>query len=213
MTVETLLADGARALQQPLTAEQIALLARYAALVIKWNRVANLTGARRADEFARKFIVDALAVTPYVTGTEIADIGSGAGLPGMVLAIALPTRSFHLVEPRARRARFLEQARIELGLANVQVHCARAEDWNPPAPLDTLICQAVGPLDYLLHTTAGLHGGRAQLLALKGQAPHAEIDALGTDAAACEIVPLRVPGWASRHLVRVDCGRLGAAAK
>jgi len=207
-TVEAIVADGARALGRPLEAAQIDGLARYAALVAKWNRVANLTGAQDAAEFARKFIVDALAVRPWIEGREVADLGSGAGLPGMVLAIVLPEVRFHLVEPRARRARFLAQARIELGLANVQVHCARGEDWQPPIELDTLLCQAVGSLNYVLRATAGLHRHRARLLALKGQLPHDELAALGPDAAACEVIPLAVPGWTARHLVRIDCARL-----
>lgn len=209
-TIKAIVSDGARALGQTLTPVEVDTLARYATLVAKWNRVANLTGAEDAAEFARKFIVDALALRPHVTGREVADLGSGAGLPGMVLAIVLPASRVHLVEPRARRARFLEQARIELGLDNVEVHCARGEDWTPPAPLDVILCQAVGALDYVLRTTAGLHRQRARILVPKGQAPHAEIAALGADATACTLIPLEVPGWSTRHLVMIDGALLGA---
>jgi len=212
-TVEAIVAGGARALGQTLTPAQIVALARYAALVAKWNRVANLTGAADAAEFARKFVVDALALRPYVTGHEVADLGSGAGLPGMVLAIVWPETHFHLVEPRARRARFLEQARIELGLGNVEVHCARGEDWMPAAALDLILCQAVGTLDFVLRTTAGLHRRRACILVPKGLVPHAEVAALGADAAACTLIPLAVPGWSARHLVSIDCTRLATGAE
>lgn len=212
-TVEAIVADGARALGQPLPPAATASLARYAALVIKWNRVANLTGAQDAAEFARKFIVDALAVRPWIDGCEVADLGSGAGLPGMVLAIVLPEVRFHLVEPRARRARFLDQARIELGLSNVEVHCARGEEWVPDVVLDAILCQAVGSLDYILRTTAGLHRHHARILVAKGQVPADELAALGPDAAACELVPLSVPGWATRHLVVIDSRRLASAPR
>lgn len=212
-TVAAIVADGARLLGATLSAAQIASLARYAALVAKWNRVANLTGAADAAEFARKFVVDALALRPYVTGKEVADLGSGAGLPGMVLAIVSPDIHFHLVEPRARRARFLEQARIELALDNVEVHCARGEDWRPAIALDLILCQAVGALDFVLRATAGLHRHRARLLVPKGQAPHAEVAALGADAAACTLIPLEVPGWSARHLVSIDCSRLATGAE
>lgn len=208
MTPATLIRDGARALGQSLDPDRVSLLARYCELVIKWNRVANLTGARRATDFARKFVVDALAVQPHVEGEQVADLGSGAGLPGMVLAIVMPGTHFHLVEPRARRARFLEQARIDLGLANVAVHCVRIEDWQPTVPVDAIICQAVGSLAFILAATAGLHGRRARILALKGQAPDAELAELGAAAEACETLRLEVPGWATRHLVRIDCARL-----
>ncbi len=211
MTPETLILDGARALGQPLDEAQAKLLARYSELVIKWNRVANLTGVRRATDFARKFVVDALAVRPFVDGRQVADLGSGAGLPGMVLAIVMPDTVFHLVEPRARRARFLAQARIELNLPNVEVHCARIEDWTPEAPVDAIICQAVGALDYVLRMTRDLQGGQTRILALKGQAPLAELAALGPVAAACELIRLEVPGWSDRHLVRIDCVRLPPA--
>lgn len=210
MTPASIIAEGAAALGLQLDAPTTGLLARYSELVIKWNRVANLTGARRATDFARKFVVDALAVAPWVEGPQVADLGSGAGLPGMVLAILKPDLRFHLVEPRARRARFLEQARIELGLGNVEVHCARIEDWTPPVPVDEIICQAVGSLSYILGVTAHLHGHRAKVLALKGQRPVAELAALGPAADACETLRLKVPGWAERHLVRVDCSRLPA---
>ena len=211
MTPETLIQEGAQALGQPLADTQRQLLARYCELVIKWNRVANLTGARRATDFARKFVVDALAVRPFVDGRQVADLGSGAGLPGMVLAMVIPETLFHLVEPRARRARFLEQARIELGLSNVEVHCARIEDWTPAIAVDAVICQAVGSLDYILRTTRHLQGAQTRILALKGQAPLAELAELGPAAAACDVIRLEVPGWSDRHLVRIDCGRLPPA--
>lgn len=207
-TVEAIVADGARALGQVLTQPQCKALARYAALVSKWNRVANLTGAQDAAEFARKFIVDALALRPHVAGLVVADLGSGAGLPGMVLAIVTPDMRFHLVEPRARRARFLDQARIELGLANVAVHHVRGEDWMPAEAPDVILCQAVGSLEHVLRMTAGLHRGHAMILVPKGQAPDAELAALGTDAAACTLIPLAVPGWSARHLVKIDGARL-----
>jgi 16S rRNA (guanine527-N7)-methyltransferase len=212
MTPETLIRDGARALGQTLEPARLHLLARYCELVIKWNRVANLTGARRATDFARKFVVDALAVRPHVEGAQVVDLGSGAGLPGMVLAIVMPDTHFHLVEPRARRARFLEQARIELGLSNVAVHCVRIEDWQPAVPIDAIICQAVGSLAFMLEATAHLHGRRARILALKGLAPDAELAELGPAAEACGTIRLEVPGWAARHLVCIDCARLPAPA-
>ena len=105
MTPETLIQEGAQALGQPLADTQRQLLARYCELVIKWNRVANLTGARRATDFARKFVVDALAVRPFVDGRQVADLGSGAGLPGMVLAICKPEAEFFLIDSNSKKTR------------------------------------------------------------------------------------------------------------
>lgn len=208
MELEARLAEGGNAVGYPLGAGELRQLSRYCAAVIKWNRFANLTGARDEDDFARRFVVDAVAIRPYLQGRLIADFGSGAGLPGIVLAILAPDVTFHLVEARARRARFLERTRIELGLKNVEVHATRIERWVPPSPVDAVVCQAVGSLAFILEATSRLQRDGVILLALKGQAPLAELDALGPSAAACEKIRLEVPGWGERHLIRIDCARL-----
>jgi len=208
LSVSEALAAVAAALDQTLPAGALDQLAAYADLVVRWNRHANLTGAQTAAEFAGKFIADALAVAPHVKGPLVADLGSGNGVPGVVLAILEPTHQVFLIEARARRARFLEQVRIELGLANIVVVHDRIENWRPEILPDTVVCQAVGSLDFLLEATAALHSDRCQLLALKGRAPATEIAALGAAAAACQVLRLAVPGWQERHLVIIDCGKL-----
>ena len=202
------LEDAARALAIPLTDLQFAKLTAYAELVLRWNKFANLTGARDAASFARKFIADALAVEAFVRGERIADLGSGAGLPGVVLAILAPTRQVVLVEARARRARFLAQVRIELGLDNVEVAGTRIEQWAPALLPDTIVCQAVGSLGLILSLTAHLHTPTTRVLALKGQAPTVELAELGSRAAACTVHEIMVPGWQARHVVAIDCGHL-----
>ena len=204
--------DAARALAIPLTESQLAKLTTYAELVLRWNKFANLTGARDASSFARKFIADALAVDAFVHGDRIADLGSGAGLPGVVLAILAPARQVVLVEARARRARFLAQVRIELGLDNVEVAATRIEHWVPALLPDTIVCQAVGSLRLILSLTAHLHTPVTRVLALKGQAPTAELAELGSEAMACTVHELTVPGWQARHVVSIDCGCLYPAA-
>lgn len=123
--------DAARALAISLSHEHREKLAAYAELVLRWNRFANLTGAPDAPSFVRKFIADALAIAPFVQGERVADLGSGAGLPGVVLAILAPARQAVLVEARARRARFLRQVSIELGLENVEVVGTRSRIGGP----------------------------------------------------------------------------------
>ncbi len=202
------IATAAAALGLALSDAQCAALAGYAALVVNWNRYSNLTGAQTAGDFAGKFIADALAIAPFVRGPVVADLGSGNGLPGLVLAILEPAWRVVLVESRGRRARFLQQARIDLGLQNVEVVQARIEDWHPQALPRTVVCQAVGSLGMILALTGHLHSPDCRILALKGRSPAAELAELGATASACAVHPLAVPGWQDRHLVVVDCARL-----
>lgn len=199
---------GARAVGVALTPPQAALLAAYVALVFKWQRVQNLTAARSAGDFAGRHVADCLALMPFLRGPRVVDAGSGNGLPGVVLAIACPALELHLVEARQKRARFLEQVRIELALPNLAVHCARLDAWMPPAPPDTIVSRAYGSLARFLADTRRLQHPGCRLVAMKGQAPDAEVAALGPLAGACAVERIAVPGWSARHLVVVDCARL-----
>lgn len=207
-SAEAVIAAAAAGLRLELQPAQLARLAAYAALVVHWNRYANLTGASSAEDFARKFVADALAVAPFVQGPLLADLGSGNGLPGLVLAILNPAWHVVLVEPRGRRARFLQQARIDLALTNVEVVQARMEHWHPVALPDTLVCQAVGSLAMIVALTGHLQSSKCRILCLKGRSPEAEVAELGCAAGACIVHPLAVPGWQDRHLVVIDCARL-----
>lgn len=209
--MRALLADAAAGYGIDLAPTQLDLLERYVGMVMRWGQVANLTGASSAVGFAREQLIDSLAVVPYVGTGRVLDIGSGNGLPGVVLAIARPDLAVTLLEPRAKRARFLTQVRIELALANVEVVCARVEDHRPRQPYDALIARAVAALPALLAATTALRQPATRLLAMKGQLPSAEIDACALPAAAVKTVSLAVPGYAERHLVVI--GGNGAASE
>jgi 16S rRNA (guanine527-N7)-methyltransferase len=168
--------------------------------------VANLTGADSALAFAREQVVDSLAVVPHVGAGRLLDVGSGNGLPGIVLAIARPALAVTLLEPRAKRARFLTQVRIELGLANVEVVCARVEDHHPLQAYDTLIARAFAALPDFVAATRHLLRPGTRLLAMKGQLDARELAACGLPLAALKTLTLNVPGYAERHLVMVDAG-------
>ena len=122
--VAGIILDASDKLGISLTERQFDQLCSYAELVGKWQRLASLTSASTPANFASEHIVDCLSVRPYISGPRVVDVGSGAGLPGLVLAIALPQLSFTLLEPRNKRVRFLTQARIELELSNVEARCA-----------------------------------------------------------------------------------------
>lgn len=146
------------AIDLPVTAAQSAALAAFVELLLKWNKVYNLTGVRGADEVVDRHFVESFALRPLLEGSHVADVGSGGGLPGLPLAIVEPERRFTLIESRAKRVRFLRHAIAELGLANTEVAHGRAEDLRVERPFATVLARAVAPPSELLaicrHLTA-----------------------------------------------------------
>jgi 16S rRNA (guanine527-N7)-methyltransferase len=211
-SVREVLAEAAARYGLALAPSQLEQFERYIAMVMRWGQVANLTGAATAPAFAREQLVDSLAVVPYAGSGRVLDIGSGNGLPGVVLAIARPDLAVTLLEPRAKRARFLTQVRIELALANVEVVCARVEDHRPAHDYDTLIARAVASLPALLTATGALRRPGSRLLAMKGPLVANELDACALPAAALTTVSLEVPGYAERHLVIVKADAAASEA-
>jgi len=140
------------------TAEQSTALAAFVELLLRWNKVHNLTGVRGADEVVDRHLVESFALRALLKGNEVADVGSGGGLPGLPLAIAEPERRFTLIESRAKRVHFLRHAAAELKLANVEVAHGRAEDLLVERPFATVLARAVAPPAELLticrHLTA-----------------------------------------------------------
>ncbi|HET7133384.1 MAG TPA: 16S rRNA (guanine(527)-N(7))-methyltransferase RsmG [Gammaproteobacteria bacterium] len=134
-----------------LAAAELQKLARFVELLIRWNRVYNLTGPiRDLDDLVDRHLVESLALRSLLRGERVADVGSGAGLPGMPLAIVEPARAFTLIESRAKRVRFLRHVALELGLGNVEVAHGRAELLRPDRPFDTVLARAVAPPAELL---------------------------------------------------------------
>jgi 16S rRNA (guanine527-N7)-methyltransferase len=140
------------------TVEQSVALEKFVQLLLRWNEVYNLTGVRGADEVVDRHLVESFALRAHLKGTEIADVGSGGGLPGVPLAIVEPQRRFTLIESRAKRVRFLRHVVGELELANTVVVHSRAEDLQAARPFDTVLARAVAPPAELLgvcrHLTA-----------------------------------------------------------
>ncbi|MDH3418528.1 MAG: 16S rRNA (guanine(527)-N(7))-methyltransferase RsmG [Gammaproteobacteria bacterium] len=139
-------------------------LADYLLLLERWNRVHNLTGIREFDEMIERHLAESLALRGLLRGQRIADVGSGAGLPGIPLAIVEPKKSFTLIESRAKRASFLSHVQGALALSNVSVEHGRVEDLRGQAPFDTVLARAVAPLPELVGLTAHLLGEESVLL-------------------------------------------------
>ena len=188
----------------PLSNEQAAKLVAHLDLLDEWNARMNLTAIRDRPAQLTKHLLDSLAVQPYLVGQRVADVGSGAGFPGIPLAIVEPGRQFALIESTGKKCRFLEHVRDTLGLANVEVVQSRAESYRPEVRFDTVLARAVGPLADLVKVAGSLVVGGGRLLAMKGRYPADELGAHLKGWKVAAVHPLTVPGLAEeRHLVEL----------
>ena len=206
MTSEEQLARGLAALGLDLPAAAQEKLLAFAVLLGKWNKVYNLTALRDEQQVVSHHLLDSLAVLPHLGNAKrLADIGSGGGLPGIPLAIARPDLQVALVESNQKKSAFQQQAKIELGLGNVSVHCARVEAWQPEEKCDAVISRAFSDLAEFVKLSGHLLAEGGVLLAMKGVHPYEEIAQLPAGWRVADVTPLQVPGVeGARHLVRVE---------
>jgi 16S rRNA (guanine527-N7)-methyltransferase len=196
------LGRAAAALDVALAAAQVATLERYLDLLEKWNRVYNLTAIRERSRMVTHHLLDSLAVLPHVHGPRVLDVGSGAGLPGIPIAIAGPALHVTLLESNHKKSAFLTQAVAELQLANVQVVTERIESWQTETRFDTIVSRAFAELGEFASLAGRLLAPQGVLAAMKGVHPFEEIERLPKAFRVQEVVRLRVPGLdAERHLV------------
>lgn len=170
------------------TGEQIEAAAHFLNLLRQWNRVFNLTGLDEPKTLIERHLVGSLSLRPFLRGGRIADVGSGAGLPGIPLAIAEPARSFALIESRAKRVRFLRHAAGALGLANVCVEHGRAESMARLGAFDTVVARAVAQPAQLLEIVRPLSAPGSRLLLPTARHVAETYDGLAADFALREIV-------------------------
>ncbi|MBM5811093.1 MAG: 16S rRNA (guanine(527)-N(7))-methyltransferase RsmG [Gammaproteobacteria bacterium] len=203
-TLRDELAAGARALGLAPDEQQLAALLALQAELADWNQHFNLTAIRAPGEMLRKHLLDSLAVRPFLGGRTIADVGTGAGFPGLPLAIVDPARQYTLIEATGKKARFVAHAVERLGLGNVVVINVRAETWRPPAPFDRVLARALGPLADFIRVAGHLCQPAGRLLALKGRYPADEVRALPRGWQLLATHPLHIPGLAAqRHLLEL----------
>lgn len=146
-----------------------ARLIEYLELLVKWNRAYNLTAVRDPVEMVSKHLLDSLAVLPYVGGGRVVDVGSGAGLPGIPLALALPDTHFVLLDSNGKKTSFLIQAKRLLKLDNVEVVNQRVEDYQPELYFDAIIARAYADTRLILQSTAHLHQPGTRILVMQGK--------------------------------------------
>jgi 16S rRNA (guanine527-N7)-methyltransferase len=200
----TTLLDGARALALELDEAQLARLVAHLDLLDEWSARMNLTAIRDRPSQLTKHLLDSLTVQPHLRGERIADVGSGAGFPGIPLAIVEPHRHFTLIESTGKKCRFLEHVREALELRNVTVEQSRAESYKPDMRFDTVLARAVGPVADLVKVAGPLVVGGGRLLAMKGRYPEQELAARLDGWKVAAVHPLSVPGLGEeRHLVEL----------
>ena len=198
---------GATALGLALTADQQQALLQYLDLLNRWNSTYNLTAVRDPQQQLTLHVLDCLAVLPWflarVAGGQqrVLDVGSGAGLPGLVLALLLPDTQVHVIDKVAKKTAFVTQCKGALGLVNLTVHTARVEQLQQPA-FDVITSRAFASLADFVNCTQSLLAQNGVWAAMKGALPEDEIVALPGFVQVQEALPLQVPGLdAQRHLV------------
>jgi len=205
MSLAAQLAGGVEALGLALPPDTEKRLLDYLALLQKWNRIYNLTAVREASKMVSHHLLDCLAVAPHLKAATLADIGSGAGLPGIPLALAAPRTQVTLVESSHKKAAFLQQAKLELTLANVAIACERAESWQPGRKFEMVISRAFTDLAEFAQLAGRLVAPGGVLAAMKGLYPHEEIARLPVQWRLREAIALDVPGLrAQRHLLLIE---------
>lgn len=203
MILASQVADGLSAMGLDLPPEAPARFTAYLELIAKWNRVHNLTAVREPGQMVVLHLLDSLSVLPHLGAAKsLLDVGTGAGLPGIPLAIARPELAVTLLDASHKKASFLQQAKTELGLANVTVACERVEQWRPPAPFDVVVSRAFAELSEFVSQARHLLAPGGMLLAMKGVHPFEEIARVPATHRVEGVVELTVPSLdAKRHLV------------
>ena len=182
----------------------------YLSLMHKWNKVHNLTAVRDPEDMVTLHLLDSLSVLPHINAKRLLDVGSGAGLPGIPLALCLPHLQVTVMDSSHKKTSFLRQAKAELGIANLEVVCGRVEQYHPDVLFDIVISRAFSDLAEFISLTRHLCAPGGVWMAMKGVYPYDELAQL--KSAPAQIVPLQVPGLAAqRHLVFLANENLEAA--
>ncbi len=185
-----------------MTATQQDSLLAYLELLAKWNRAYNLTSIREPQQMIPRHLLDSLVVGPLLQGSRVIDVGTGAGLPGVPLAILFPEREFHLLDSNGKKTRFLFQVKTALALDNMTVHHARVEKFEPGQAFDAVLSRAFASLRDMVAGCRHLVSTTGRFLAMKGAYPHRELAEIEDQCDLVAVHTLQVPGLdEQRHLV------------
>lgn len=199
------LATGLAQLELKLDATVQSRLLAYLDLLAKWNRSYNLTAVRKPEQMLVRHLFDSLVIYPHLRGTQILDVGTGAGLPGIPLALVCPEQHFTLLDSNSKKTRFVTQAVAELGLGNVTVVQSRIEAFKASAGFDTIVSRAFSTLAEFVSGVQLLMVVDSILLAMKGVYPSTELAELPATFALTQNIELQVPGLdAERNLLVIQ---------
>ncbi|MGZ5035499.1 MAG: 16S rRNA (guanine(527)-N(7))-methyltransferase RsmG [Usitatibacter sp.] len=206
MSLATDISGGLEAMDLHLEGPALAQLEQYLELIAKWNRVHNLTAVRETEQMVVLHLLDSLSVLPHLDGARtVLDVGSGPGLPGIPIAIARPDVHVTLLDSSHKKCAFLQQAKTELALANVDVVCDRVENWRPSGKFDAVVSRAFSDLGDFVAQAQHLVAADGRLIAMKGVYPFDEIARVPATHRVAKVLELRVPRLeAKRHLVFVE---------
>lgn len=203
MNPEEILADGMQQLGLPDEVEKRQKLMQYLGLLQKWNRTYNLTAINKTEQMVSHHLLDSLAVLPHLQPGRWLDVGCGAGLPGLVLAIMQPSWAFDLLDSNSKKCSFVQQAIIELGIKNTRVHCARIESWQQVDKFDGVISRAFAEMEKFVTTTRHLILPRGTWVAMKGALSDEEIGQLPIGVRLEQIIPLQIPGLSAARCLAI----------
>lgn len=200
------LESGLDALCIKLTKEQQDNIINYLIILSKWNSVYNLTAIRDPKEMMTHHVLDSLSAVPAFTEAQnVLDVGSGGGLPGMILAICYPDKKISMIDTVSKKTAFLNQAKAELGLNNVTVYSARVESLQVNQPFDVITSRAFSELNNFVNWSQHLLAEGGRFIAMKGVHPQGEMERLPEGWEVKEVRPLTVPGLdAERHLIFIQ---------
>ena len=209
MTQAVVLASGIAEMRLDVSIDRQQKLLIYLSLLQKWNKVYNLTAVRDPLEMVTLHLLDSLSVLPYINANNLLDVGSGGGLPGIVLAICKPTLQVTTIDTVQKKAIFMRQVKGELGLSNLTVVHGRVESYKQMQKFDAIISRAFSEIAFFIKLTQHLLAENGQWLALKGQVPHEELEDLEIKLNKVikikNIIPLKVAGLdAERHLLILE---------
>lgn len=204
MTQSEQLTESAANLGIALSGSQSAALIRLLDELDDWNQRMNLTAIRERSQQITKHLLDSLSIQPYLHGERICDIGTGAGFPGIPLAIVNPDRQFTLVDSTAKKLKFIDHVAQLLELRNISTVHVRAESFMPETRFDIVVSRAVGPVNQFVRWAGHLCVGGGRLLAMKGRYPQDELEKLPNGWKLAAVHKLEVPGLdEERHLVEI----------
>jgi 16S rRNA (guanine527-N7)-methyltransferase len=196
---------GISSLGLTLAGDVVTRLLEFHALLVKWNKAYNLTSVRNADEMIDRHLLDSLSMLPFIGPGALLDVGTGAGFPGMVLALVRPDLPVWLLDSNGKKTRFLSQVKMMLKVDNVTVVQHRLESWQPERQFAQITSRAFATLSDMVSFARHLLCDDGRFLAMKGLSPDAELAQLPPDIKLLAISPLTVPGTddGQRHLVEL----------